>query len=174
MVEFSVRQASLDDIDAVYQLYLSVAKTPGGLARLETEINREYIQRVVTQSCTCGLIFVAESDGQLLGEIHGYKSELFCFSHVISEVTIAVAPTAQGQGVGRALFQQFMDCIRSNLPQVLRVELIARESNRKAISFYESLGFNQEGCFDHRIRNVDGTLESDIPMAWCRERSMFE
>ena len=34
--------------------------------------------------------------------------------------------------------------------------------------FYESLGFRQEGEFLSRIRNIDGSLESDIPMAWTR------
>jgi len=53
-------------------------------------------------------------------------------------------------------------------PDIQRVELISRESNRKAILFYESLGFRQEGEFVSRIRNVDGSLESDIPMAWTR------
>jgi putative acetyltransferase len=139
------------------------------LARLHAEITQEYIQGFVANSCNAGLIFVVESNGQLLAEIHAYKSRLFCFAHVLSELTIAAAPKAQGRGVGRFLLQQFMEHIRLNMPDVLRVELIARESNRKAIGFYESLGFRQEGCFNHRIRNVDGTLESDIPMAWCRE-----
>jgi ribosomal protein S18 acetylase RimI-like enzyme len=48
------------------------------------------------------------------------------------------------------------------------VELIARESNAKAIAFYQSLGFVIEGRFERRIRNPDGSLEADIPMAWLR------
>ena len=44
--------------------------------------------------------------------------------------------------------------------------LIARESNEAAIRFYESLGFSVEGKMKSRIRNIDGTLEADIPMAW--------
>lgn len=53
-------------------------------------------------------------------------------------------------------------------PDILRVELIARESNRKAIEFYEKLGFVIEGRFAGRIRSVGGGLEDDIPMAWTR------
>jgi len=172
MNEFSVRMASLDDVDAIYRLYLDVAKHPGGLARLESEIHHETIQRFVTNSCKAGLILVAENNGQILGEIHGYGPGLFCFAHVLSELTIAVAPKSQGKGVGRMLFEQFMSHVNLKLPDVLRVELIARESNYKAIAFYESLGFQKEGCFHQRIRNVDGTLESDIPMAWCREEQV--
>ncbi|MEZ5557846.1 MAG: hypothetical protein R3E86_04785 [Pseudomonadales bacterium] len=52
---------------------------------------------------------------------------------------------------------------------VLRVELIARESNSRAIRFYETLGFVIEGRLQARIRNLDGSLEADIPMAWRRD-----
>ena len=45
---------------------------------------------------------------------------------------------------------------------------LVRGSKRKAIAFYESLGFVQEGKFRGRIRNLDGSLEADIPMAWTR------
>ncbi len=169
MNELKLRRATVADVAAIYRLYISVAKFPGGLARLESEIDTQYIERFVTNSCAAGLILVAESEGQLLGEIHGYKVGLYCFAHVISELTIAVAPSAQGQGVGRLLFRGFIDEVCLTMPEVLRVELITRESNHRAITFYESLGFEQEGCFNHRIRNLDGTLESDIPMAWCRE-----
>lgn len=168
MSELIIRQGSRADIDAIFNLYSKVSKVPGGLARLDSEIDREYIQCFVTKACNAGHILVAERDAQLLGEIHGYKSGLFCFSHVLSELTIVVSPESQGQGVGRLMFQQFINHVSLQMAEVLRVELIARESNRKAIAFYESLGFEQEGCFNHRIRNLDGTLESDIPMAWCR------
>jgi ribosomal protein S18 acetylase RimI-like enzyme len=54
---------------------------------------------------------------------------------------------------------------------ILRVELIARESNQRAIEFYRTLGFVEEGRFGNRIRNIDNSYEADIPMAWVRERS---
>jgi ribosomal protein S18 acetylase RimI-like enzyme len=58
--------------------------------------------------------------------------------------------------------------VTEEYPHIKRVELIARESNEEAIRFYESLGFSVEGKMKSRIRNVDGTLEADIPMAWIR------
>lgn len=169
MTKTLLRQATLSDANAIFKLYRDVAKKPGGLARLESEISHDYIEGFIDKACSQGLILVAEEEGRLLGEIHAYGSGLFCFSHVLSELTIAVAPEAQGRGVGKLLFQSFLDWVTTAMPSVLRLELIARESNRKAIRFYESLGFVQEGCFNRRIRNPDGTLESDIPMAWCRE-----
>jgi ribosomal protein S18 acetylase RimI-like enzyme len=44
----------------------------------------------------------------------------------------------------------------------LRVELITRESNKKAIKFYESIGFVIEGRFGKRIKNADGEVLKPI------------
>jgi len=61
-----------------------------------------------------------------------------------------------------------MDDVRNKQPDILRVEFIARESNQREIRFYESLGFEQEGVLSSRTMNLDGSLESDIPMAWTQ------
>jgi len=55
------------------------------------------------------------------------------------------------------------------MPEIRRIELIARESNRKALAFYTSLGFELEGKMINRIKNLDGSLDSDIPMAWIKD-----
>ena len=104
----------------------------------------------------------------IIAEIHAYSPGLYCFSHVLSDLTVVVDPCTQGTGVGRLLFERFLRVVTEDRPDISRVELIARESNQKAIKFYESLGFCQEGILVSRIKNVDGSMESDIPMAWVR------
>jgi len=164
-----IRVANDQDAPALLDLYRKVAAFPGGLSRLEAEITPDYIQNFLSASMARGLIFVAvSSSAEIAGEIHAYSPGQYCFAHVLSELTIAVDPRAQGVGVGRKLLQTLMQEIERNLPDILRVELIARASNEKAILFYESLGFEREGEFRNRIKNVDGTIESDIPMAWTR------
>jgi putative acetyltransferase len=61
-----------------------------------------------------------------------------------------------------------------NRPDVGRVELIARESNRKAIEFYQSLGFHVEGRLEMRIKNIHGHYEADIPMGWQNPNFEFD
>jgi len=51
---------------------------------------------------------------------------------------------------------------------ILRIELIARESNKKAIAFYQKLGFQIEGRLLNRIKTESG-FEADIPMAWMND-----
>jgi ribosomal protein S18 acetylase RimI-like enzyme len=60
--------------------------------------------------------------------------------------------------------------VLEEMTHILRVELIARESNDKAIQFYKSMGFEIEGCFRNRIDGNLGCLENDIPMGWLITR----
>lgn len=164
-----LRRTQAGDAAGILSLYQRVARIPGGLARLEHEVSRAYVDGFLASTLDRGIGFVAESADGVAGEIHAYSPGIYCFSHVLSDLTIAVDPAVQGMGVGRRLFERFMSAVAEQRPDTLRVELIARESNQRAIRFYESLGFHREGTFAGRIRNLDGSLESDIPMAWTRE-----
>ena len=167
----TIRRSEAGDQEAILALYRKVAREPGGLARLEPEVDADYVSGFLLAALERGLGFVAVLENRLVGEIHAYTAGLFCFTHVLSDLTIAVDPDAQGKGVGRGLFSNFMAAVSEEYPDIQRVELIARESNQRAIQFYESLGFEQEGVFRDRIRNLDGSLEADIPMAWRRPGS---
>lgn len=162
----SLRVSSTEDATAVLALYRRVAQVPGGLARLPFEITMPYVEGFLEPASTRGVGLVAESAaGVVLGEIHAYSPTIFCFSHVLTDLTIAVDPKLQGSGLGRRLFSAFLQKVVDERPHISRVELIARESNTRAIRFYESLGFEREGELRGRILNSDGSLESDIPMA---------
>ena len=162
----SISYSSLSDVKDILALYNKVAEIPGGLARLQSEINDEYIESFIKRSLDRGICLIARNElGELVGEIHVYAPNLYCFSHVFLELTIAVHPGGQGKGLGRKLFSRLINEVKEQYPDILRIELVARESNKRAINFYESLGFQVEGKFYARIKNVDGTFESDIPMA---------
>lgn len=147
-------------------LYRNVASYPGGLARTADELIGEYIRQFQKKAQETGISLIALSGMKIVGEIHAYKLDPKVFSHVLTELTIAVHPDFQGMGVGKALFTGFLKEVENLRSDILRVELISRESNLKAIRFYESLGFKQEGRFEQRIARGDGTFEADIPMAW--------
>lgn len=150
----------------ILELYQRVVATPGGLARTPDEITGVYVKEFQRKAHETGLSMIALSGMQIVGEVHAYKLNPRVFDHVLSDLTIAVHPDFQGQGVGRSLFTGFLQEIENHRPDILRVELISRESNLRAIQFYESLGFKQEGRFEQRIDRGDGTFEADIPMAW--------
>ena len=161
-----IRTATSRDVDEIIALYQRVGATPGGLARTTDEISTSYVTNFVARSANSGIQLIADIDGCLIGEIHAYTLGPRVFRHCLGELTIAVDPKHHGQGVGKRLFTELLDKIKQEHPETLRVELIVRESNLKAINFYESLGFLREGRFERRIHNHEGAFEADIPMAW--------
>jgi ribosomal protein S18 acetylase RimI-like enzyme len=54
-------------------------------------------------------------------------------------------------------------------PNILRLELIAGESNRQAVKFYQKLGVEIGGRMTDCIRSVDGGFEADTRMALLRK-----
>ncbi len=170
MKEFIIKNGNSEDIGEITDLYREVAAIEGGLARTADEISAGYVGNFVSKAVESGIIVVAHApaDNKIIGEIHGYALGPQVFAHVLGELTIAIHPNFQGVGVGKALFTKFMQQVKEDRPDILRVELIARESNGKAIEFYKKLGFAVEGRMTNRIRSVGGGFESDIPMAWHR------
>ena len=83
----------------------------------------------------------------------------------MTDGSILIDPDYQGQGIGSKLILAFLQEIQEKHPDILRVEIIARESN-PALKLYEKMGFKKEGRFENRIQGVNGNLEADIPMAW--------
>ncbi|HEY8937877.1 MAG TPA: N-acetyltransferase [Cyclobacteriaceae bacterium] len=164
-----IRTADIDDFSKIKTLYKEVAKHHGGIARLEYEITDDYVENFLKKSLATGLIIVAENPEdpeQLIAEIHAYKSGINVFNHVLGDLTLVVHPAFQGKKLGRTIFTIFLEEIGRNRPDIGKVELIARESNLKAIALYESLGFSIEGRLEMRIKTPEGNYEADIPMGW--------
>lgn len=163
------RTAEIEDLDRLIRLYRSVARTEGGIVRLEHEITDTYIRNFLEKSLATGLIIVGEhpeNAEELIAEIHAYKSGIQAFAHVLGDLTIVVHPEFQRKKIGRTILTIFLEEIGRNRPEIGRVELIARESNQKAIALYQSLGFLIEGRLEMRIKTTDQHYEADIPMGW--------
>jgi ribosomal protein S18 acetylase RimI-like enzyme len=111
---------------------------------------------------------VFEEGGRLLGEIHASGVGIASLAHLLTDLTIAVAPEAQGKGVGRRLFQALLDHVTVSMPHITRVELFARDSNTRARALYVSLGFVEEGRLRARVNNSRGEAETDTVMGWLR------
>jgi ribosomal protein S18 acetylase RimI-like enzyme len=180
----TLRRGRASDVAAIVELYRVVGATPGGIARRPDEVTTEYVSEFVANSLERGIIIVAEFPDKshserseesarpaLAGELHAYRADLFVMKHVMGDLTIAVHPDAQGQGLGRRMFRELLDDVIANHPDVTRVELITQESNVRAQRLYESVGFRAEGRMEGRILGPSGHVETDIPMAWLRERS---
>jgi putative acetyltransferase len=164
---YSIRRATVNDRVSLKELYQKVADLPGGLARDKSEITDLYIDKILLNGLNNGLLMVVESQGRLIGAMVKFRLEPAAFKHVLAEGSILVDPDFHGMGIGTRLIYEFLEEVKSYFPEILRIELVVRESN-PAIRLYERMGFKKEGRFEMRIRSSSGQLEADIPMAWLR------
>jgi ribosomal protein S18 acetylase RimI-like enzyme len=163
---FKIRLAKSEDLSQIEKLYKAVAAKGDGIAREENEITGEYVKDFMSCAKERGIEIVAEQEGIILAEIHCYRPHPKVFHHILSDLTIAVHPAHQQKGIGRLIFRELLGKV-AEMADIKRVELIVRESNKKAINFYKSLGFQVEGRMENRI-NVSGSFEADIPMAYLK------
>ncbi len=171
-LEYSVRGAELSDLHKVMTLYRAVAARSGGIARQADEVTEAYVRNFIERCLEAGIILAIEdpsNPGTLIAEVHTCSPGIRVFSHLFSDLTIAVHPDYQGKGIGTLLFGTLLQEIKLKYPEIQRVELIAKESNQKAIRFYKKFGFRAEGRLEKRISGKTGGLEADIPMAWIRQ-----
>jgi len=169
---YTIRTYLKTDNEKVFNLYKQVANNIGGIARTIDEITVEYINDIINSSAKNGIHLVVDNpnnENQLIGEIHCYKLQPSVFNHVLSELTVVVAKEFQGKGIGKQLFKILLKKIETERKDILRVELIVRESNIKAINFYKQLGFKIEGKLENRINSGNGVFVADIPMAWINK-----
>jgi ribosomal protein S18 acetylase RimI-like enzyme len=161
-----LRPATPADAAALLSLYRVVAATPNsGLARHSDEIDDGYVQAFLGGRNSGWISIGAFHDGEPVGEVHAVRMQPRQFHHVLTDLTIAVHPRMQGQGVGSRLFAELFARAARLDPPVTRIELVARTGNAAAIRLYERLGFRVEGRFRNRVRLADGRVEDDIPMA---------
>jgi len=168
MEKFKIRPATTQDLTLIYELYKSVSEHVGGILRTSDEITHEYVLQFSKKAAKNGIQLVIEdiSNHQLVGEVHCSKPGPKVLDHVLSELTIVIHPDFQNRGLGRQLFTNLLNIVKTARTDILRVELIARESNVKAIKMYESLGFEIEGKLKNRIKSDQYTFESDVMMGW--------
>jgi ribosomal protein S18 acetylase RimI-like enzyme len=163
------RTARLDDWPKIKELHLAVSREKNGIARWEHEVTEDYILDFMKKSLNHGLMIVAENPNnaeQLIAEIHASTPQIHVFNHLLSDLTIAVHPDFQGKRIGRTIFTIFLEEVSTNMPNIAKIELITRESNKRAIHLYQSLGFIIEGRLEMRIKTPEGNYEADIPMGW--------
>jgi ribosomal protein S18 acetylase RimI-like enzyme len=160
--DVSLRPLRLADAPAVLAL---MRRAEGGLGRLPHEMDLPWMEEALSGALRGGLAIGAWDGSRLVGMIKASRMPSVQFEHVLWDLTVAVAPDAQGRGIAPRLFSELLAEAAVMTPRVERVELVVREGLTHAIRLYERVGFRQEGRFEQRFRLPDGTCEADLPMA---------
>jgi putative acetyltransferase len=161
MGEIVLRRSVAADAPALFDLYLATAAGRSGLAREADEIDLAFVEAFLAKS----EIAVSAWDGaSAVGDIHAGRLGPRQFAHDLLDLTVAVHPEAQGQGLGRRLFEALFDAAAALTPKIERIELFVRAGHVDARRLYERLGFEVEARFKNRVRLMDGTVEDDLAM----------
>ena len=156
-----LRPTTPADAEALFALYLATAAGKSGLARDPDEIDRAYVEGFLAKA---EVSIAAWAGEQAVGEIHAGRLGPRQFAHDLLDLTVAVHPEFQGQGLGRRLFEALFEAAATLTPKIERVELFVRAGHTDAIRLYERLGFAIEARFKDRVRLSDGTVEDDLAM----------
>ncbi|HVW79164.1 MAG TPA: GNAT family N-acetyltransferase [Alloacidobacterium sp.] len=141
-MSWQVRPITAGDIDAVLELAEITPEAPHW-QRSEYECFGRLDE---SQLVRAG--FVAVEEDRLLG---------FCMGTLVAGIceleSVAVAADARRRGVATALLQELLRWAQSR--QAVRLELEVRDSNYRAIRFYEKSGLACEGIRPNYYRSPD-------------------
>lgn len=122
-----IRRMATGDVEAVAQLEEGAFSAPWTAATFLRLLERPGAE-----------LWVAEEEGEIVG-----YGVLWCILDQGELANIAVAPPAQGRGLGGRLLDHFIDVARKR--GVGRLFLEVRESNEVAMRLYASRGFHRIG-----------------------------
>ncbi|GAA3764264.1 ribosomal protein S18 acetylase RimI-like enzyme [Spinactinospora alkalitolerans] len=106
---------------------------------------------------------VAEVDGAVAGYVQVSRAMALASAAHVQEVKgLAVAPKAQGRGVGRALLEAARAVAAERGARKLTLRVLA--GNLEAMALYRSFGFEVEGVLKEYFL-LDGRYVDDVLMA---------
>jgi ribosomal protein S18 acetylase RimI-like enzyme len=167
-----IRAARAVDAEAITDVHLaSMREAYGGLfgaedlARIDARDRADRWREELTRGSSTTLL--AERDGRLVGLVSFGKcrDEDLSPGTVGEVMAIYVHPDTWGLGFGKALMREALARLRSG--GSAEVVLWVIEGNRRAVAFYERLGFKPDGSV--RLPEMYGT-----PTAIVRLRRLLE
>lgn len=162
-MSLELRATGPGDAAAILALYRKAAAGPG-LARYPDELDESFTAHIAAQVAKGGLSIGAFKHGRLVGELHAWRPGPRKFAHVLGDLTVAVDPDCQGEGVGSVLFARLFELVAMMEPRIERIELFVHTGNPGAKRLYERLGFVEEGRLPGRLRFDDGQVHDDFLM----------
>lgn len=144
-MDITIRRSQTTDAAAMAQL-MSHPEVLPGLMQLPYGSAEQWEQRLKNNLASGGsdLPLVAMAGGELIGSASLHAAGPALRRRHVMSLGLAVAPQAQGRGVGKALMAALID-YADNWAQVLRIELGVYVDNERALKLYQRFGFEIEG-----------------------------
>lgn len=164
-MKLTIRQAHAKDAEQLHDHLLRLLQEPSIPIPLhpdEFTLTVDQQRQILADApcAACAVCFVAEADGQIIGEINFKCGTRRAFSHVAT-LGMSVAETWRGQGVGGRLMTEAMAWAK-NAEGIIRIELFVYASNQAAIRLYEKFGFAIEGRRRQAVRQGEELVDDLI------------
>ena len=159
-----IRDAADADLPAIVEIYN--ASIPGRRATADTEPVSVESRRpwFHGHTATARPVWVAESDGTVVGWLSFRSFYGRPAYRATAEISVYVAPTHQGRGVGGRLLSEAVRRSRDFGLKTLLGFIFAH--NEPSLQLFEKLGFARWGCLP-RVAELDG-VERDLVIVGLR------
>lgn len=146
-MSFRIRQADVNDIDAIYGIERLCFKYPWSRVLFDADLSDN----------PNALYWLAEEEGRVLGFIgtHNIAGE-------INVTNVAVCPDEQNRKIATALVSHMIKYFFGK--DIIGITLEVASENASAVHLYEKCGFVREGLRRNYYKNGD-----DAIIMWLRE-----
>ena len=160
---WSIRQATLDDLDEVFEVFAAVAAERVHIGS-EPPIDRDarlarWRERFDEPH---NATFVAVDDDRIVGQ------GVITWAGA-SEIGMAILPKWRGKGIGSALLEALI--VWAEADGSHKMELYVWPHNAAAMALYEKFGFEREGYLKRHYRRNNGEIWDCIIMGLQLPRS---
>ena len=165
--DLALREATAADIPAMAAIYDEQVRS--SVATFDTEPRgAAYLTDKLDQAGGGNVVLVAEADGQLVGYAFSGPFRPRPAYAATKEVSVYVAPTARGLGVGRALYAELLARLDADPAVHTQLAVIALP-NDASEALHRAMGFTHVGTLKevgHKFgRYVDTAWYQRIPPA---------
>ena len=141
-LKIAIRPATEDDGEAFAKVFADRSASNGTLQHPYTS-SEVWRTRLAGNVGTRQVVFAAVVNGRVVGNAGLHPVNDNPRQKHVCSLGISIAEAYQGRGVGRALMNACLD-FADNWANYARVELTVHADNARAVTLYESLGFEHE------------------------------
>lgn len=139
-----IREAEPGDAEAIRAIYEPyVLSTP--ISFEETPPTAEEMRARIESTLKTHPYLVAEKDGEVIGYAYGSQHRTRAAYRWSADVTVYVAPEAQGQGVGKALYRELLEALADRGYHAAFAGITL--PNEKSVALHEAVGFKPVGIY---------------------------
>lgn len=151
--QFTIREAVPGDAPALLDIYAPYIRDTVITFECDVPTAEEFAARI-EETAALHPYLVCERDGQIIGYAYAHRIRERAAYDWAAELSIYLAPEAQGQGVGTALYRCLIDLLEQQRLRILYGCVTL--PNEKSQKLHEKLGFSLVGVWHGSGWKFDG------------------